>query len=113
VAVRDGLDGFAGATVTAVPPSQVQCSGGRVGCVVCTEPVTSEFDAEPGVDAMPRPLPAIPVEVDATLRLRVWATVAGRAAPGGGSWFDSTRPAGACATEPVTSPGPPFEVDFH
>src|SRR5262245_43606880 len=97
-------------TVTAVPPSQVHCSGGLRGA--CTEPVTSEPEEEPGgYEAMPRPPPAIPVEVAATGCgcADEAATVAGRAAPGGGSWFDSTRPAGAGATEPVTSPGPPLE----
>ena len=57
---------------------------------------------------MPRPPPAMPLLFDAT-GAGVEATVAGRAAPGGGSCALSTRPTGAvCAglTEPVASPAP-------
>jgi len=91
------------ATVTGVPPSQVQWPLGAGLGAATTDPVTSwvGVGARPGLpgayEAMPRPPPAMPVPA---------ATVSGLLADGGGaacavaggSGLLSTRPAGAgCA----------------
>src|SRR5438132_4281627 len=83
-----------GATVTAVPPSQLHWpadAGLRGGGGACTDPVMSGAAAGPGVyEAMPLPPPAMPL---------VEATAVGRLeADGAGSWDVSTRATGAgCA----------------